>query len=354
PSCFMAAMNCARASLAIPTAGLRTIWSKRSRMTTPCSSTAFCASTAVSQASSPSFRTATAAGEKSYSLMIWSRRSWASADKAFGHSPLAGAFVAALVHRDGVGLAIDASPRPVAPDDGVSGAHRQAARGEPAAAALGAGSEAPLGLPAVPLQGFSALVAPAEPGVDQSPAGEATCLRHRNPSVLRSLSVSGTRPSLSVAPCISDLVTNCNLCRKKPCDQGFYPSEVQPSGSSRDHSIICSRCFRHRPALDVAGSPHSGLWLPHERALRQHRRMALLLNMVTEPRPGQAGGSPSEHDTDGHPPRRGQTEAPVQPCRLQLPHLGRQRLVLRPRVVEPDERARRESPPEVVELLHPQ
>src|SRR5690606_19708904 len=180
------------------------------------------------------------------------------------------------------------------------------------------------------------------------------CLRHRNPSVLRSLSVSGTRPSLSVAPCISDLVTNCNLCRKKPCDQGFYPSEVQPSGSSRDHSIICSRCLRHRPALDVAGSPHSGLWLPHERALRQHRRMALLLNMVTEPRPGQAGGSPSEHDTDGHPPRRGQTEPPVQPCRLQLPHLGRPRLVLRPPVVGPDERARRESPPEVVELLHPQ
>src|SRR5690606_27492330 len=204
------------------------------------------------------------------------------------------------------------------------------------------------------LQGFSALAAPAELGVDQSPAGEATCLRHRNPSALRSLSVSGTQPSLSVAPCISDLVTNCNLCRKKPCDQGFYPSGAQPSGSSRDHSIICSRCFRHRPALDVAGSPHSGLWLPHERALRQHRCMALPLNMVTEPRPGQAGGSPSEHDTDSHPPRRGQAEALVQPCCLQLPHLGRQRLVLRPRVVEPDERPRRESPPEVVELLHPQ
>src|SRR5690606_17810263 len=132
-----------------------------------------------------------------------------------------GAFVAALVHRNGVGLAIDPSPRPVTPNEGISGAHRQTARGKPAAAALGAGSETPLGLPAGTLQGLSALAAPAELGVDQSPAGEATRLRHRNPSVLRSLSVSGTRPWLSVAPCISDLVTNCNLCRKKPCDQGF-------------------------------------------------------------------------------------------------------------------------------------
>src|SRR5690606_39324362 len=99
-----------------------------------------------------------------------------------------------------------------------------------------AGSEAPLGPVAVPLQSFSALAAPTELGVDQSPAGEATCLRHRNPSVLRSLSVSGTQPWLSVAPYIAGLVTNCNLCRKKPCDQGFYPSEVQPSESSRDRS----------------------------------------------------------------------------------------------------------------------
>src|SRR5690606_32443695 len=127
------------------------------------------------------------------------------------------------------------------------------------------------------------------------PTGETTRLRHRNPSALRTPSVSGTRPSLSVAPCISDLVTNCNLCRKKPCDQGFYPSEVQPSGSSRDHSIICSRCFRHRPALDVTVTAPPGREPPDARDIPPHGCTALLLNAVTEPRTGQAGGSSSEH-----------------------------------------------------------